>query len=98
MDSFCQQVWCLHCRSGCLDREHNLGLLKKHIDENAAVGSKLDELCQVIPSLPRTHVQSLLQTLKRRGVAHPVGQRRAGAWYPGKCSKGDPQPDAENDA
>jgi ATP-dependent DNA helicase RecG len=46
-----------------LDREHNLALLKKHIDENSAVGSKLDELCQVIPSLPRTHVQSLLQTL-----------------------------------
>ena len=66
-----------------LDRDHNLALLVKHIEENKATGSKLDELCQVIPSLPRTHVQSLLQTLKRRGAAHPVGKRRAGVWYPG---------------
>jgi len=80
------------------DREHNLALLKKHIDENAAVGSKLDELCQVIPSMPRTHVQSLLQTLKRRELGHPVGQRRAGVWYPGPSSEEDSEPEAEYDA
>lgn len=87
-----------YTRKKGLDREHNLALLKKHIDENAAVGSKLDELCQVIPSLPRTHVQSLLQTLKRRGLAHPVGQRRAGVWYPGPSSEEDSESEAEDDA
>ena len=81
-----------------LDREHNLALLKKHIDENSAVGSKLDELCQVIPSLPRTHVQSLLQTLKRRGLAHPVGQRRAGVWYPGEDPEKPVEPDGNEDS
>ncbi len=72
-----------YTRKKGLDREHNLALLKKHIDEHAATGAKLDELCQVIPSLPWTHVQSLLQTLKRRGLAHLIGKRRAGIWYPG---------------
>ena len=83
-----------YTRKKGLDREHNLALLKKHIDENATVGSKLDELCQVIPSLPRTHVQSLLQTLKRRGLAHPQGQRRAGVWYPAPTADGGEQHDA----
>ncbi len=72
-----------YTRKKGLDREHNLALLLKHIEESKAVGSKLEELCQVLPPLPKTHVQSLLQTLKRRGLAHPVGQRRAGVWYPG---------------
>lgn len=72
-----------YTRKKGLDREHNLALLKKHIDAHAETGAKLDELCQVIPSLPRTHIQSLLQTLKRRGLAHPIGERRMGAWYPG---------------
>ncbi|MDA0921797.1 MAG: putative DNA binding domain-containing protein [Planctomycetota bacterium] len=87
-----------YTRKKGLDREHNLALLKKHIDENSAVGSKLDELCQVIPSLPRTHVQSLLQTLKRRGLAHPVGQRRAGVWYPGEDPEKPVEPEGNEDA
>lgn len=72
-----------YTRKKGLDREQNLALLKRHIDSKAAGGSKLDELCQVVPALGRTRVQSLLQTLKRRGLAHPVGQRRAGVWFPG---------------
>lgn len=48
-----------------LDRETNLALLLKHIEDNREIGSKLDELCQVIPSLPRTTIQSLLKTLKQ---------------------------------
>jgi ATP-dependent DNA helicase RecG len=75
-----------YTRKKGLDREHNLALLAEHIDRNAETGSKLDELCQVIPSLPRTSVQSLLRTLKRRGRAHPVGKRKAGRWYPGSGS------------
>lgn len=66
-----------------LDREQNLMLLLKHIRENAAAGSKLEVLCQVLPSLPTSHVQSLLRTLKRRGLTHPVGKRKVGIWFPG---------------
>jgi ATP-dependent DNA helicase RecG len=66
-----------------LDREHSLALLLQHIQENRATGCKLEELCQVLPSLPLTHVQSLLKTLRRRGLAHPAGKRRGAAWYPG---------------
>lgn len=67
-----------------LDREQNLALLLKHIEENQATGSKLEELCQVLPALPPTQVQSLLKTLKRRGKAYPIGRRKAGLWFPGQ--------------
>ena len=66
-----------------LDRETNLALLLKHIEDNREIGSKLDELCQVIPSLPRTTIQSLLKTLKQRGKASLVGRTNAGRWFAG---------------
>ncbi len=88
----------VYTRKKGLDRETNLALLKKHIDEKGAAGAKLEELCQVIPSLPRTHVQSLLQTLKRRGQAHPIGNRRAGLWYSGPAPEGVAEPDDRDDA
>ena len=66
-----------------LDRETNLALLLKHIEDNRENGSKLDELCQVIPSLPRTTIQSLLKTLKQRGKANSVGRTNGGRWFPG---------------
>lgn len=84
----------VYTRKKGLGREHNLALLLKHIQENQATGSKLEELCQVLPSLPTTHVQSLLQTLKRRKLIHPIGERRAGDWYPGLPPEaGDPSHD-----
>ena len=76
-----------YTRKKGLDRNQNLALLLKHIDDNQSTGSKLDELCQVLPSLERTQVQSLLQSLKRDGKIHPVGQRKAGVWYPGPASE-----------
>ncbi len=72
-----------YTRKKGLDREHNLALLLKHIEDNKKNGSRLSELCRVIPSLPSTHVRSLLRTLKRRGNAHSVGKTHAGVWYPG---------------
>lgn len=65
-----------------LDRETNLALLLKHIRDNKSTGAKLEELCQVIPSLPATTVQSLLKTLKQRGHARLVGRTKAGLWFP----------------
>jgi len=88
----------VYTRRKGLDREHNLALLAKHISDNASEGSKLEQLCQVVPSLSRTHIQSLLQTLKRRGLAHPVGQRYTGAWFPGQGTLEPPQRQRKNDA
>jgi ATP-dependent DNA helicase RecG len=66
-----------------LDREQNLALLLNHIRANGDVGSKLDELCQVLPALPADEVRLLLLTLKRRSLAHVVGMKRAGRWVAG---------------
>ncbi len=77
-----------------LDREQNLALLKQHLDRRQDVGCKLEELCQVLPSLPSTHVQSLLQTLKRRGLVHNVGERRAGVWFSGSNGENTESNDA----
>lgn len=85
-----------YTRKKGLGREQNLALLVKHIEENKATGSKLEELCQVLPALPSTQVQSLLRTLKRQGKAHPVGQRKAGLWFPGRSAKAETE--AENGA
>lgn len=74
----------VYTRKKGLGRDQNLALLMQHIESNKATGSQLEELCQVLPALVSTHVQSLLRTLKRSGKAHPVGQRRAGLWFPGK--------------
>jgi ATP-dependent DNA helicase RecG len=78
----------VYTRKKGLDRETNLALLKKHIEQKGAMGAKLQELCEVLPALPRTTVQSLLQTLKRRGLAHPTGNTNAGGWVPGPAVAG----------
>ncbi|OJW27647.1 MAG: transcriptional regulator [Planctomycetales bacterium 71-10] len=72
-----------YTRKRGLDREQNLALLLNHITAYSETGSKLEDLCDVLPALPITHVQSLLQTLKRRGAAYSVGATNAGRWYPG---------------
>lgn len=74
-----------YTRKKGLDREQNLALLLKHIEENKATGSKLEELCQVLPALPASHVKSLLQTLKTRKQVHSVGKTKQGRWFPGSA-------------
>jgi ATP-dependent DNA helicase RecG len=69
-----------------LDRDQNLALILKHLEEFQASGCRLSELCQVLPALKTSEVQSLLRTLKREGKAHPVGQKKAGLWFPGPSS------------
>jgi ATP-dependent DNA helicase RecG len=73
-----------YTRKKGLDREHNLALLKKHIEDNAANGSRLEDLQQVLPSLPETTVRSLLNTLKRRNEAYSLGRSRGAKWFPGQ--------------
>lgn len=70
------------------DREHNLALLKKHIEDNATSGARLEDLRQVLPSLPETTVRSLLNTLKRRDEAYSAGRSRGAKWFPGHPPKG----------
>jgi len=72
-----------YTRKKGLDREQNLALLLKHIEENKVAGCKLEELCQVLPALKASHVKSLLQTLKGRGQVHSVGKTNQGRWFPG---------------
>jgi len=79
-----------YTRKKGLDREQNLALLLNHIQNNAETGSKLEELCDVLPALPMTQVQSLVRTLKRRGLAHLAGSTSAARWFPGPGPKGGP--------
>lgn len=72
-----------YTRKKGLDLEHNLAILLKHIRENKKTGSKLNELCQVLPTLKPTQVRYLLTKLKSKGLVHVLGQRKAGAWFPG---------------
>lgn len=78
-----------YTRKKGLDREHNLALLKKHIEDNATNGARLEDLRQVLPSLPETTVRSLLNTLKRRDEAYSLGRSRGAKWFPGQPSEGD---------
>lgn len=68
---------------GLSDAE-NSALLLKHIADNAAKGSPLPELLQVVPSLGPRRVQYLLKRLKDDGKITPQGGRRWAKWFPAK--------------
>ena len=71
-----------YTRKRGLDRETNKELLLKHILDNRKEGSPLRELKQVLPSLSRHQVQSLLRGLKSEGRIFRIGTTRAARWYP----------------
>jgi ATP-dependent DNA helicase RecG len=71
-----------YTRKRGLDRETNKQLLLKHIRDNAAVGSPLSELKQVLPSLSEDQVQRLVRDLKDAGLIAPVGKTRGALWFP----------------
>lgn len=73
----------VYTRRKGLDRETNKALLLRHIEENRRDGSPLKDLLQVLPSLSREQVKTLLRELKAGGKAHPVGTTRAARWFPG---------------
>ena len=72
-----------YTRQKGLDRETNKALLLKHIKENAKHGARLDELQQVLPSLSRNQVQTLLRELKKSNKIIVKGKTRAARWFPG---------------
>jgi len=65
-----------------LDRRTNKQLLLKHIEDNTNEGSPLRDLMQVLPSLTKSQVQSLLRELKSENKIKVEGHTRAGKWYP----------------
>jgi len=65
-----------------LDRETNKTLLLKHIRENAADGSQMEEFRQVLPALQRSQIQVLLRELRTVGAVHVIGATKAARWYP----------------
>lgn len=71
-----------YTRTRGLDRETNKQLLLKHITDNAAEGTRLTELRQVLPDLSAHQVQALMKELKREGKVRLVGKTRGALWYP----------------
>ena len=70
-----------YTRKRGLDRETNKELLLKHLRENAAAGSPLSELCQVLPQLSEKQIQWLLHELREKGKVRLQGSRRWAKWY-----------------
>jgi ATP-dependent DNA helicase RecG len=66
-----------------LDRETNKALLVRHIQDNQATGSKMEELRQVLPAHSRSQIQVLLRELVKQEAVHVHGATRAARWYPG---------------
>lgn len=73
----------VYTRRKGLDRGTNKQLLLKHIEDNQLDGSPLQDLLQVLPSLSRNQVQTLLKELKAAGKVHSVGRTRGGKWFSG---------------
>lgn len=73
----------VYTRKKGLDRGTNKALLLMHIQENAAFGSRMEELRQVLPSLSRSQIQVLLREMVKAGEVHSIGATRAARWYPG---------------
>lgn len=77
----------VYTRRQGLDRETNKALLLKHIKDNAAEGSPLRDLLQVLPSQSRAQVQFMLQQMQTDGQIHLVGRTSAARWYPGEAEE-----------
>jgi ATP-dependent DNA helicase RecG len=73
----------IYTRKRGLDKEQNKALLLKHIRDNQHDGSPLQDLMQVLPSLSRDQIRTLLREMKGAGQIHSLGTTRAGRWYPG---------------
>lgn len=65
-----------------LDRNTNKELLLKHIRDNADHGAKLKDLQQVLPSLSRFQVQTLVRDLKKEKKITNKGRTSGASWHP----------------
>lgn len=69
-----------HTRKKGLDHETNKALLLKHLSAQGQEGAPLADLRQVLPSLPTSAVQSLMNELRKEGAVFLDGQRRWAKW------------------
>ncbi|MBA4264018.1 MAG: transcriptional regulator [Comamonadaceae bacterium] len=69
-----------HTRKKGLDHETNKALLLKHVSSQGRDGAPLAELRQVLPALPGSAVQSLMNELRKGGSVYLDGQRRWARW------------------
>ncbi len=70
-----------YTRERGLDRETNKELLFRHIRDNNADGSPLQELRQVLPALTGSQVQRLLHEIRDEGRIRVQGARRWARWH-----------------
>lgn len=70
-----------YTRQRGLDHETNKELLYRHIRENDADGSPLQDLRQVLPALSGPQVQALLHELRDDRRIRVVGARRWARWH-----------------
>lgn len=64
-----------------LDRETNMALLLKHIRHNDKQGAKAAEFQQVLPSLSRGQIKTLLSNLRKEGKIDCRGAKRGAVWH-----------------
>ncbi|MGI8640233.1 MAG: ATP-binding protein [Pyrinomonadaceae bacterium] len=71
----------VYTRKHGLDRETNKTLLMKHIKDNNEDGSRLQDLCEVLPAFSRRQVQVLLQELREENRVKLIGKTSNALWY-----------------
>ena len=69
-----------HTRKKGLDRDTNKALLVKHLARQGREGAPLAELRQVLPALPASAIQGLMNELREEGAVFVAGQRRWARW------------------
>ncbi len=71
-----------YTRKKGLGREHNKGLILKHVTDNAKDGSKMEDFRQVLPGCTRGQIHSILKELKKENKIKVEGRTRGALWYP----------------
>ena len=64
-----------------LDRETNKELLLRHISGSGDAGAPFAELLQVLPSLSKDQIQTLLKELKTDGRVYLEGKTKGAKWF-----------------
>lgn len=72
----------VYTRKRGLGRETNKALLLEHIRRYRRSGSRFQELAEVLPSLRRNQVKSLLRELQAEGRISHTGRTKGSRWYP----------------
>lgn len=71
----------VYTRKKGLDRETNKALLFKHITDNDKKGSRFSDFQEVLPSLSKDQIKSLIKELKSEERIFCTGITRSGLWH-----------------